>query len=60
MSRNQQIAIALLVVAAACLVVFVTNFSPDYGNRKALLATGVGGACTTLAAWLWARVPRAT
>jgi hypothetical protein len=60
MPRNQQIAIALVVVALVCLVVFITNFGPQVvGNRRALLATAIGGTCTTIAAWLWARGPRA-
>jgi uncharacterized protein (UPF0333 family) len=54
---QRSLAIALLVVTVICVAAFVLSFQFDAGNKRALLAVAVGGASTTLAAWLWARRP---
>jgi hypothetical protein len=52
---GRRLAIALVVLAAACFVVFMLTFSFEANNKKAVLAVALGGTATTIAAWLWAR-----
>ncbi len=56
LTQRQWIAIALVVVALICFVIFATsvNFAATAGNRRALISVAIGGTSATIAAWLWA------
>ena len=58
MSKHR-LAYVLVAVAVLFIVFAALSFGIDAGNKKALLGVALAGACTTAAAWIWGRLPRA-
>lgn len=57
---QRQLAIGLVVVAVALVAYGALSFGFDAGNKKALLAVVLAGSCTTVAAYIWGRLPART
>ena len=53
------IAIALVVIAAVLIIYGGFLLHLDTGNKRAFLAMLGAGGCTTVAAWVWARMTAA-